>query len=750
MHDVLRAAIEKHQAGQLGVAAQLYQSVLTHEPDHAEALHLLGVLHHQQGQNSRAVELIGRAVALRPNAHVFQANLAEAYRALGDFERAAGCCRAALQIWPDYPEALCNLGAALQGLGQRTEAVDRLQRALELRPNFVVAHNNLGISLRGLGQVEEALAHFRRAVELEPVFAPAQTNLGQTLLNQGQGQEALPHCQEAARLDPNSAVLHHNLGNVLRFLERLVDARAEYLEALRLNPDLAVSNAHLGLLLQREGELKDASVWLKKAVELEPANAEYWEWLAELYDEMEEPEGAIPCWEQVVALQPERAGPLLALGWDCQEESRRDEARQHYLRAIELQPDSGHAHLNLGGLHEELGEMSQAEAAFREALRLQPAFALPHARLATLLRGKLPEPDLAALESRLADDSLAQGPRARMLFALAHVLDGQGDYARAADCLRQANGIVIDLVPERRDYNPADHERFADGLIGAFDRDFYTRLAGPGLETRRPVFVFGLPRSGTTLVEQVLASHSRIHGAGELRLARRSFEAIPAVLGRSGTPRDSVPHLDPPSLRLLAQQHIDALAAIDGGHTERIVDKMPDNYMYLGLLSVMFPRAVFIHCRRDLRDVAVSCWVTDFRSIRWANRFDHIASRFQTYRRLMDHWQTILPERIHEVAYEETVTDLEAVSRRLLNACELTWEPACLDFHRTDRPIRTASLTQVRQPVYRRSVARWKNYQSALADLFAALPREPGRDHEPVSQFAEDRLPENENSLCLL
>ena len=143
--------------------------------------------------------------------------------------------------------------------------------------------------------------------------------------------------------------------------------------------------------------------------------------------------------------------------------------------------------------------------------------------------------------------------------------------------------------------------------------------------------------------------------------------------------------------------------------------------------------------------------MTDFRSIRWANHFDHVASRFRNYRRLMDHWKTILPGRIHEVEYEQTVTDLESVSRRLLDACSLPWEPACLDFHRSERPVKTASLTQVRQPVYQRSVARWKNYQSALADLFAALlPGESDRDQEPFPRFAEDPLPENENSLCLL
>ena len=149
---------------------------------------------------------------------------------------------------------------------------------------------------------------------------------------------------------------------------------------------------------------------------------------------------------------------------------------------------------------------------------------------------------------------------------------------------------------------------------------------------------------------------------------------------------------------------------------------MPDNYLYVGLLALLFPRATFIHCRRDLRDVAVSCWMTDFRSIRWANDPEHIAGRFIQYRRLMDHWQAVLPVPIHAVDYEETVADLESVARRLIAACGLKWEPGCLNYHKTKRPVRTASVTQVRQPVYRKSVARWRNYSESLADLISTLP----------------------------
>jgi tetratricopeptide (TPR) repeat protein len=722
MHDILTTAIERHRTGQLGEAARLYQRVLAGDQENADALHLLGVLRHQQGDHARAIELIGRAVAVRPNAAIFHANLAEAYRALGDFERAAGCCRTALQLWPDYPEALCNLGAALQGLGRNGEAAEPLRRALELRPEFGVAHNNLGIVLRELGQPEEALDHFRRAVELEPAFAPARTNLGQLLLSRGQAEEALPHCQEAVRLDPNVAVLHHNLGNVFRALDRLIDARAAYLEALRLNPNLALASAHLGLVLEREGQFDESLPWLKKAVDLDPGNADFWEWVGDVYDDMEEPGQAIVCWQHVLDIEPERARAHLALGWCLQEEGRSAEAREHYLTAARLEPESGQPPLELGGLHEELGAMGDAEASFREALRLQPAYALPLARLGTLLRGKLPETDVAAIEHRLIDHQLGPGPRARLLFALSHVFDARGEFVRAAECTREANALALSLARGRRAYKPEEHERFVNGLVRAFDQDLFALLAGTGVATRRPIFIVGLPRSGTTLIEQVLASHSRVHGAGELRVARETFEAIPALLGRPGPTRDCIPFLDAPAVRTLAEQHLDRLAALDDkSGAERTVDKMPDNYLYLGLLAILFPNALFIHCRRDLRDVALSCWMTDFRSIRWANDPGHIASRFQQYGRLMNHWRAVLPVPIHEVEYEETVDDLEGVARRLVAAAGLEWEPACLEFHRTERPIRTASVAQVREPVYRRSLGRWKNYEPALSEMFAAV-----------------------------
>ncbi len=661
MRKLLRTAIERHRSGRLDEAASLYRHVLANEPENAEALHWLGVLHHQAGDPARAVELIGRAVALKPEAYLYHGNLAESYRATGDHQRSAESGRAALRIWPDYPEALCSLGTALSAMKRHAEAVESLRRAVEVRPGFVVAHNNLGIALRELGKSQDALEHFRRAVELEPAYAAARTNLGQVLLARGQSEEALAHCQEAVRLDASSAELHDNLGNVLRVMDRLDEAWGALRSRHPPRSRARAGHAHIGLIFRERGHLGEAVYWLDRAIEQDPNCVEFWEWLAELHDHRDDPAASIPCWERVLALDPDRAGAHLSLGRALQDEGQLEDARARYLAADRLQPQSGAPLLNLGWLHELMGEMDQAESAFRTALKRQPDFPAPHARLATLLRGKLPDPDLAALEARLADADLAPGPRARLLFGLAHVLDGRGDYARAAECLARANAITLELDRGRHDYSPAEHERHVDRLVRSL-RSRRLHPAGRGGPRHAP--------AGLRVRPAAVGNNPGRAGPGEPQSDPRSGRAAagPALVrgppGRHGPDHRPLGMRPPDGLgrgatpRGAASQPSDRDRA---GPSRRIVDKMPENYLYLGLLSILFPRATFIHCRRDLRDVAVSCWMTDFSSIRWANDFGQIAARFRQYRRIMDHWRAVVNPLILHVDYEQTVRDLEGV-----------------------------------------------------------------------------------------
>ncbi len=721
--DEFARAVELHQSGDLAAAARLYESVLDDDRAHADALHLLGMLRHQQGQNRLAAKLIGKAVGLRPDVAIFHASMGEIHRALGQLEEAVASGCQAIRLGLDDPAARNNLGLALHLLGRYPEAAGSFLNVLESRPDDAMAHTNLGAALRALGEQGRALEHMRRAVELDPQFASARNNLGQFLLESGRPDEALPHCQAAVALQPEMAEAHNNLGNVYRALGHFAEARWCYGEAIRKNPEMSQACVSLALTLQLEGRWDDALPWLRRALEVQPNSLDYLALLAEAEVDREHFAEAIDCYQKILAHDPGDATAHNALGWLLQEEGELDLSAEHLRTALRLQPELVVANVTLGSLHEKTGDFAAAEACFRKALGDGAARSHALARLAMLLRGKLPDDDCEAIEQRLADSNATDPARLNLFFGLANVWDARRRYTEAADCARQANALALAQFQRRNMvHDPAEHERFVSGLIEAFEPALFQRLANAGLETRRPVFIVGLPRSGTTLIEQILASHSQFHGAGELPVARHDFQAIPSLLDRELSPVSCISELTREVVRQLALRHNDKLQSLDGGAAARIGDKMPDNYVHLGLLTTLFPNAVFIHCRRDLRDVAVSCWMTGFRSVRWTNDIHHIATRFQQYDRLMKHWQAVLPTPIHHVDYEETVDELEGVARRLLEACGLEWEPACLEFHRNNRPVQTASFSQVRQPVYRGSVGRWKNYETELADLFAALP----------------------------
>jgi tetratricopeptide (TPR) repeat protein len=723
--DEFAGAVQLHQSGQLGAAARLYESFLDRDASHAESLHLLGIARLQLGQPLLAAELIGRAVDLFPQAGVLRATLAEAFRALGRFDRVVDCCLAALQLGLNDPGVLNNLGLALHALGRPSEAANAFRDALALRPDDPICHTNLGTTFRALDQKEQARDHFRQALAIDPDFAPALTNLGQLLLDLGHAADALPFCRQAALLQPGLPEAHNNLGNALHALRLLEEARSSYAEAIRLSPQMAQAHVNLARTLQEEGEWDEALPWLRRATEIEPQSLVFLALLAEAAVERELFDEAINCYERMLEIDQNLAATHNALGWLLQESGRLDESASHLTTTLSLRPDFAIAHVNVGGILEKMGDFAAAETSFRAALSDENSRSPALARLAMLLRGRLPDADIEQIEIHLARSDGSDPTRVNLLFGLAGVWDARGSYSRAAMCAREANQLAFDQLQRRnRSYQPLEHEQLISGLIHSLDPPFFTRLSGAGLDTGRPVFIVGLPRSGTTLIEQILASHPQVHGAGELSLARGDFEAIPGLLGRDGEPPVAcIGDLTRNAVGQLALGHDRSLGEIDGGKAARILDKMPDNYVHLGLIAALYPEATLIYCRRDFRDVAVSCWLTGFRAVRWTNATEHIASRFHQHVRLMNHWRNVLPGRIHEVDYEETVANLEGTAKRLVAACGLEWHPACLQFHRTPRPVRTASFAQVRQPVYPSSVARWKNYQNELADLFAALPQ---------------------------
>jgi tetratricopeptide (TPR) repeat protein len=739
MENTLSAAFQFHQRGCLDEAARIYKILVASNPGHADAHHLLGVVALQQGNPQRAVESISRAIALRSDVAPYHANLAEAYRMLGKYEAATGCCRTALKLQPQFPGARNNLGLSLHALGQTTAAIEQYRETLRIQPDFAMAHNNLAIALRSQGENAEAVKHFNLALKFAPNLAESHSNLGQLLFEEGRLQEALVHCREAVRLRSDFPEAHTNLGIVYRGLGLRAEAKACYAEALRLNPEMAVACNNMGQIIQEEGNLDESVAWYRRSLEFDPSSVLVQCNLATALKEQNKHHEAVAHYDMALRLDPSSADAHNGRGWVRHEQGDLEEALYHYRKAIQFRSNFALAHCNLGTVLEEFGEMESAERSFREALRHDPDHAEAQALLATLLGGKLGEAELAAMRRRVvAPDSpeLNEYKRSALHFAMGHVLDARGDYAGAAEHLRKANALGgADWKKRGRPYDPAEHAESVTEIIETFSPAFFERLRGFALETEQPVFIVGLPRSGTTLTEQILAGHSKVHGAGELSLVRDTFESLPRILNVEASAVECLDRLDRETAQRLGRHILHTLRSLNL-HALRIVDKMPENYIYLGMLTALFPGARFIHCQRDLRDIAVSCWMTHFRHIRWANDPDHIVSRIHNYQRLMDHWRQVLPPVWLDVPYEATVADLETVARQLVAWCGLEWEPECLAFHSGRRTVRSASLAQVRRPIYKNAVGRWKNYEHELGPMLAQFSQDWGKPGTPAPSKA--------------
>ena len=723
--DLLKTALALHQAGQLDDAERGYRKIEEASEEFPDALHLLGVLAHQRGDHRGAVQLISDAITRRQDAAPMHANLAEACRATGDLGRAVNEGRRALELQPDYPTAQSNLALALMALGELAEASELLRAAIKSEPASALAHNNLGNVLRLQGRDEDAIAEFREVVRLEPAGAEGLSNLGQLLLETGEAEEALTYCGNAVKLSPQFAAGLSNLGNVLRELQQFDKSINCYEKALKLRPELAITHNNMGQVIQEMGgRLDEAINWYRQSLRLDPNSARAMTNLASALLEQEHEDEALVHYRKAVALDPRYAEARVGLAGMLREAGESAAAEIELREAIRLKPRLAAAQVSLANLLKEGGNFDEAVSLARKALDVNHKAVGAYSLLATTLSKELPEADY--VEMVRLDESgrvLGEGAKATLGFALAAACDTRGNYARAASHLKKANAFAkAGRERHGKGYAPQDHHDFVGSLIEACTPEWFERVEGFGLDTEVPIFIVGMPRSGTTLLEQILASHPQIHGAGELKLLRQGFERLPAVMQRQEPPTACLSELSREAAQRTAQAHLEALARLGNGKLH-IVDKMPDNYLYLGLIRALFPNAKIIHSRREMRDVALSCWITQFGQIRWANDLGQITERIGGYIRIMQHWREVQPDAFIEVDYEEVVADLESQARRLIDWCGLDWDPACLEFHKTRRVVKTASVTQVRRPVYTSSVGRWKRYESELGDWFGAIAR---------------------------
>jgi len=728
MNRTLDLAQTLHLRGRLSEAETQYRKVLEWQPDAVEALRGLGALAYQHGRVDEAVALFARGVKIRPEAADFHANLAEAMRILKRTDEAFDHAKRALALDPSLPDAWNTMGLLAQEQGRFADAEAAFGEAIRLRPDHAAAHINLGSALQAEGRLDDAARSLRTAIRLEPANAAALTNLGQVLIDMGDPDlldEAEELCRRAVAAAPGLTQAINSLGNVFRLQGRLEDAMECYRRAFQLDPLRATPCYNIGKLLQQLGRYDRAAQWFEHAQALKDDPARYHANHGSLWAAREQYDESARCFRLALAHDPELAEAHQGLAQALLEQGRLDEAEPCFREAIRIDPSLPHPWVFLARLFAERGDFELSSEMARQALAGRPHLAVAYSQLACNLKGRLPLADVQAMENLLRQKYLPDDSRSLLLFGLAGVFDAQGDYARAATRMDTANAAQAAARTQRGQlHDPDQHSRFIDRIIAAFTAQVIARGQGWGDPDPRPVFVVGLPRSGTTLIEQILASHPKVHGVGELPEVRRVFQSLPELVSRPASdPFDAVAALDPITARAAAHRYLHVLNTLAPPTAVRVLDKMLDNVELLGLIALLWPSARVIVSRRDLRDVAVSCWQIGFASLRWANDYEHIARQFADYQRILGHWRRTKPLEWLDVSYEDLVGDVEGQSRRMVDFLGLEWDPACLQYYSTPRVVRSASQAQVRQPIDSHSVGRWKNYERLLEPLFQTLKR---------------------------
>lgn len=584
----------------------------------------------------------------------------------------------AAQCSPDDPTAHVNLGNALGRCGRLAEAEASYRRALEINPEFAEAHGNLADLQLEHGLTEEAAASCHRALGIRPGFAAAHRTLAKALVRGREYEAAIDSCGRALAAEPDHAEAHNTLGSALLKLGRFEDAIASLRLAVAISPGFPEAHANLGQALHCAGQLDDAVDSYRRAVALRPDSAEFGIELA-------------------TALRLQR---------------RSEESEECCRRILALRPDSAAAFGVLAELRADAGRFAEAEAYFREAVALEPDSTDAWAGIARVRRMTAADSDWLDQVERAAERARSPQAERTLRYAIGKYFDDVGDYERAFANYRRANEISGRCGP------PHDRHRWTrtiDLIIRSHDAAWLRRHRGTASRSCRPVLVVGMLRSGTTLAEQILASHPQVFGAGELGFWANEAKA---AIGAAFATGAAVTAADDATLGRLASAYDDLLLR-QSARAARVVDKMPTNFLFLGWIHAALPNARIIHMRRDPLDTCLSIYFQHLEAANtYANDLGDLAHYFGEYRRLMAHWREVLPpDAMLDVPYERLVGDPEAWTRKMLDFVELPWDPACLEFHRTARPVVTASKWQVRQAIATSSVGRWRRYREHLGPL---------------------------------
>jgi tetratricopeptide (TPR) repeat protein len=636
---------------------------------------------------------------------------------LGQIGTAEKAMRTAIRLHPDNPTFLTNFVEVLRKSGKADEAIMVGKCAVQLAPNDPRAHSNLGLSYYDTDDFIEAEASQKRALSFDPTFAPALNNLGSIAHDNDDDDAAMTFYRKVLKENPNYLETANNLISILIENEALDDATKLASDYLARAPKSADLHRNRGRLHVLATEWDAAEARFRDAIGLDETKPEPHVGLAQVLFEKNHPDLALLEAEKAQRLDPDHAPAHHYIAMCKAQLGDIEAGLAGYQTALTLKPDFTASMIAIGHLEMEKGDFKAARCWFEKAATHVRAHLSAHIAMARLGKVAADDPSFQVLNDALQDVPTMQPDQSVAFhYALGKCYEDVKRHEEAFEQFAAGAKVKRGLI----DFDPSQIEKTSGDIIATFTSDFIDQLRPSANKSEQPIFVVGMPRSGTTLTEAILASHPKVFGAGELRYIHALFSD--RQTGGTKKTGSLIAKMSPKELSNKARQFVEQLDANAPG-SPRIVDKMPANFQMVGLIHALLPNAKIVHIARNPLDTCLSCFTRVFERSQY-HTYDlvELGRYFNAYVRMMNHWKNTLPVgSFHTVHYENLVDDIEHEAKLMIAHCALDWDDACLEFNKGERRVRTASVQQVRQPLYATSKEKWRSYETQLGPLIKTI-----------------------------
>lgn len=604
--------------------------------------------------------------------------LALQYREAGDRKKSYKCCRQVLKLASDHAEANHILGNLAYDAGNLQQAEMLLHKAIAKDSEQAIYYDSMAHVFEDRGNYQQASVYYLKATGLEPDRADYFYKLGNMMLLTQSFIEAKQVLQTAISLNTAYFEAYNSLGVTLQKLSEHEEAERAFRHSLRLNNDYWDAHENYGKFLIKGGRYEEAVDILKHSLKIRPEHIESVYRLAEAYIELMELDKAYSCFN----------------------------------RAVEIDPVELSSHMGMGNVALFSGDFNLAETHYRRAIEIDALYGMAYLNLSSH-KTAITDQDIDNMKASLVKTTDEQD-KIHLNFALGKSHEHREDYQQAFNYFSAGNALKRSTV----NYDISAEKQAFDEIIEVFNEDFIASHANVGLADETPIFILGMPRAGTSLVEQILSSHADVFGAGEISYLRTLAHSY---LSPDRLFPGNIKYRQDNEFRELASKYIELLRQKE--KTVRFIsDKMPHNFLVIGLIHVILPNAKIIHCKRNARDTCISIFSNYFfKHHPYANDQQELGSYYKLYENLMDHWHRLLPGSIYDISYEDLIANQHEQTMNLLRFCGLEWDDACLAFHDSKRTVKTLSVEQVRKPLYRSSVNKWQHYQDCFEALFTTL-----------------------------